>query len=133
MDLNPQTPDWTSAEGPYELADYCIAKKTNVLLLLNAWLDSKEETEEEKDWQTLNYWAARMTPLWTDKVSIHSKMSQNNDPGEGQETIVVVCNRVGDENGKSGRPFLDFRALLSLDRVFDRYKICWIICYLQPV
>ena len=99
MDLNPQTPDWTSAEGPYEVADYCIAKKTNLLILLNAWLDSGEETEEEKDWHTLNYWAARTTPLWTEKASIHSKIG---DTSEGHETIVVVCNRVGDENGKGG-------------------------------
>ncbi|KAF8182284.1 carbon-nitrogen hydrolase [Pholiota molesta] len=75
MDLNPQTPEWTSAEGPYEIADYCVAQKANVLLLLNSWLDSREETEEDKDWQSLNYWAARTRPLWaensTDTASDH--------------------------------------------------------------
>ncbi|OBZ71514.1 Protein N-terminal amidase [Grifola frondosa] len=55
---------WDIDEGPYEVADYCIAKKTNLLILLNAWLDSGAEPEKNTDWQTLNYWAARLRPLW---------------------------------------------------------------------
>lgn len=98
MDLNPQTPQWTSAAGPYELADYCIAKKSNLLILLNAWLDSGDEPDEEKDWGTLNYWAARTSPLWSDRV-LH-KDTKASDSDQGHETIVIVCNRSGDENGE---------------------------------
>ena len=99
MDLNPQIENWTWAEGPYELADYCLAKKTNVLVLLNAWLYSEQDTEDNSDkdpddtyaWTTLNYWAQRLRPLWAKSTS--------NTLGE-EETIVVVCNRSGEEGGK---------------------------------
>jgi hypothetical protein len=91
MDLNPQTPEWTSAEGPYEIADYCVAQKANVLLLLNSWLDSREETEEDKDWQSLNYWAARTRPLWAENST---------DTASDHETVFIVCNRAGEEKGK---------------------------------
>lgn len=100
MDLNPHTESWTSAEGPYEIADYAASKKANVLVLLNAWLDSGKETEENHDWQTLNYWAARTRPLWTDNKlgSTEEKQPQSDD--EGHETIMIVCNRSGEENGE---------------------------------
>ncbi|KAI0631973.1 carbon-nitrogen hydrolase [Trametes polyzona] len=67
MDLNVQPPAaWTSVRtGPYELAAYCLARRTRVLVLLNAWLDSRDEEEEEEvDWRTVNYWAMRLRPLW---------------------------------------------------------------------
>lgn len=91
MDLNPQVPEWTSAGGPFEIADYCVAQKANVLLLLNAWLDSREESDEDKDWQSLNYWAARTRPLWAE-----NSMGTASD----HETVFIVCNRAGEENGK---------------------------------
>lgn len=92
MDLNAQPPAlWTTNDGPYELADYCLAKKADILVLLNAWLDSGVEPEEESDWHTLNYWAGRLRPLWIG--------SDDNAKGEGHETIVIVCNRSGEENG----------------------------------
>ncbi len=111
MDLNTQPPAlWTLEDGPYEIAQHCLEKKANVLLLLNAWLDSKEEREEPKDWRTLNFWAARLRPLWarteelededsdSDKEEgLEHSASQHNHPG--QETIVIVCNRSGVENG----------------------------------
>ncbi|KAF9485760.1 carbon-nitrogen hydrolase [Pholiota conissans] len=112
MDLNPQTPDWTSASGPYEIADYCIAQKSNVLLLLNAWLDSNEEPEDEEDWHTLNYWAARTRPLWAE--------NPKDDPSNGHETIVIVSNRTGDENGKK---FAGSSAILSLTKGSGRPKL----------
>jgi len=104
MDLNPQIPDWTSSEGPYELADYAISNKANVLILLNAWLDSEQELHEPNDWHTLNYWAARTRPLWTDgKDDLDSDEEDHKSDLEttasGDETIVVICNRSGEENG----------------------------------
>jgi len=138
MDLNPQPPaNWTSAAGPYELADYCVENKTNILLLLNAWLDSNvwedadliaEESEDgdgEKregergeevtgpDQDTLNYWAARLWPLWRKDVSRRGSTAsqggeidaeedrdgQEEENRRAHETIVVACNRTGEENG----------------------------------
>ena len=141
MDLNARPPvEWTSIDGPYELADHCVKNKTNILVLLNAWLDSgiqedddliAEETEDrdgEKggeeesqvemtgpDWRTLNFWTARLLPLWRRRRgSTHPITSQTSDSDLGErpgvtrenedevshETLVVVCNRTGEENGK---------------------------------
>ena len=62
MDLNPHPPNnWTSIEGPYELSDYCLSKLTNVLILLDAWLDSGNEQDDK---HALRCWSARLRPLW---------------------------------------------------------------------
>jgi len=104
------TPSWTLKEGPYELADYCVAQKTNLLILLDAWLDSGESADDgdeggvegEHDWRNVNYWAARLRPLWV-KEGVEGGFAEDGDvleTGEGEETVVVVCNRSGEENGK---------------------------------
>lgn len=147
MDLNPQPPaDWTSAEGPYELAEHCVKNNTDILILLNSWLDSgipddgdriAEEDGEEvgereettgSDWHTLNYWAARLWPLWRKdaqrRVGVASAGVDGggdvdgNEQGEeksAHETIVVACNRTGEENGKS--PYLPQTHCTDLDVV----------------
>ncbi|CAA7263962.1 unnamed protein product [Cyclocybe aegerita] len=103
MDLNPRSP-WTLGGGPYELADHCVAQNANVLILLNAWLDSKTEVEETSDWSTLNYWASRLRPLWTngrgddEDEDGGDTQADLGSQDEGKETIVVVCNRCGEEN-----------------------------------
>lgn len=105
MDLNPQVPDWTRADGPYEIADHCISTKSNILILLNAWLDSKEEPNETHDWSTLNYWALRTRPLWSNRSDSDSSSSEEgqdtstSDP-PSNETLVIICNRTGHENGQ---------------------------------
>lgn len=115
MDLNVQPPaEWVGLDtGPYEIAEYCVAQRTRVLVLLNAWLDSKEAPEEEKDWRTINYWALRMRPLWAKVVAEGWPDSEDEDrhsdgsdgAGEeqgrqdGEELLVVICNRTGTENG----------------------------------
>ena len=99
MDLNAQPPaQWTTIDGPYEIADHAAANRSNILVLLNAWLDSgiveEDETEEEgSDWSTLNFWASRLRPLWVNA-------STRPDIETGHETVVVVCNRSGTENGE---------------------------------
>lgn len=91
MDLNAQpTHSWTIKDGPYELADYCLTEKTDILVLLNAWLDSAEQPEEEHDIHTLDFWAERLRPMW-----LESSLSL-----APRDTFVVVCNRGGAENGK---------------------------------
>jgi len=104
------TSSWTLKEGPYELADYCIAQKTNLLILLDAWLTSEESAhdEEEHDWHNVNYWAARLRPLWVNE-GVEGGFVEDGDitePDVGEETVVVVCNRFGEENGKS--PFMQY-------------------------
>ena len=122
MDLNVQPPaQWRIDGGPYEIADFCLANKANVLVLLNAWLDSGEEPEDPKDWRTMNYWVARLRPLWTRTDDLEEEEedsdAEQNDGGQydaapqGHETVVIVCNRCGHENGTDD---LFFFAHLSL-------------------
>lgn len=120
MDLNPQSDIWSMEKGPFELADYCLSTegkpRTNVLLLLNAWLDSKEQLEERWDLATLNYWLLRLRPLWKkskldDGIESYGDSdgedeglsSHHTDPASAdwrsKQTIVVICNRCGDDNG----------------------------------
>ncbi|TBU31794.1 carbon-nitrogen hydrolase [Dichomitus squalens] len=136
MDLNVRPPAmWDLARGPYEVADYCIAQKTNLLVLLNAWLDSKESPEEDTDWRTINYWALRLRPLWAKVVEADVKAEaeqadgsdgdSDSDPAPddeatssegrkaGEELVVVVCNRCGEENGIT---FAGSSSLFSLRR-----------------
>ncbi|KAH9947447.1 carbon-nitrogen hydrolase [Amylocystis lapponica] len=102
MDLNVQAGStWMFGVGPYEIADHCIAKKANLLVLLNAWLDSGEDKEEDEDMQTLNYWAARLRPLWAKPPNKKAGSANNHRTDLGEETIVVICNRSGEENGKT--------------------------------
>ncbi len=104
MDLNVQPPhQWTSLDGPYELASYAESQESNVLVLLNSWLDSGKQEEEESDWSTLNFWAMRLRPLWaaesdSDSESEDTQSTKSNE--EGKQTVVVVCNRTGEENGR---------------------------------
>ncbi|GJE88441.1 carbon-nitrogen hydrolase [Phanerochaete sordida] len=128
MDLNAQPPAlWTLEDGPYELAQHCVDARANVLLLLNAWLDSGAPSDDGKDWSTLNFWVARLRPLWAE-----SSAGGHGDE-DGPETTVIVCNRSGEENGEkfagtsaiyslrrgSGRP----RLLHSMDRTTEGVAI----------
>ncbi|KAF9240206.1 carbon-nitrogen hydrolase [Melanogaster broomeanus] len=144
-DLNAHTPAvWNSLEeGPYELAQHCVQSGTRLLVLLNAWLHSgKEEPgkraakpgQEDDDpeqsdggdaskgmdpnWETLDYWAARLRPLWAnDKGTQNTKGGhkvKSKDKKEGpEELLVVLCNRFGHERGKT---FAGSSAMLSLRR-----------------
>src|SRR6266545_3607443 len=105
MDLNPQIENWTSLGPPHEIAAHCLSNKANVLVLLNAWLDSTAEPKKAHDWSTLNFWSARLRPLWgkneVDKESNGSSSASDNSEHGRQKTIVVICNRSGYENGES--------------------------------
>ncbi|KAH8998451.1 carbon-nitrogen hydrolase [Lactarius akahatsu] len=87
MDLNPRS-SWTIDGGPYELADHCLKTGSNLL------------NDRDEDLSTMNYWATLLRPLW------YRKGDEPNDEGaelkkapEDVETVVVVCNRSGIENG----------------------------------
>ncbi|KIY46718.1 hydrolase [Fistulina hepatica ATCC 64428] len=122
MDLNAQPPhDWTLKDGPYELADHCLEYDSDILILLNAWLHSAEQSPEEdhtSDWRTLNFWAARLRPLWGNMRDdlYEAELDPGSSAGDGnakqdKETVVVVCNRCGEENGKR---FAGSSALFSM-------------------
>ena len=97
MDLNPRSP-WTVEDGPYELADHCLETGSSLLILLNAWLDSENEEDREEDISTMNYWATLLRPLWYRKAD--GSNDEDKKALEDVETVVVVCNRSGIENGK---------------------------------
>ena len=103
MDLNPRPEaPWTVEGEPFEIADHCLETQSNVLLLLNSWLDSKADLDEENDWQTLNFWASRLRPLWAKQLTrAPSDDDEANSPALGHKTTVIICNRTGEENGAS--------------------------------
>ena len=101
MDLNVIPPaEWNLDEGPYEVAEHCIATKSNLLILLNAWLDSDDDEDRDMDWRTMNYWSVRLRPLWAQPlVGEHGNHVRDTHAQPEEETVVVVCNRYGEENG----------------------------------
>lgn len=105
MDLNAQPPhSWTIEEGPYEIADYCLSQGTNVLVLLNAWLDSGTDAQEDYDRHTQLFWTARLRPLWERSGVVNDSKAGKGSPARpvesSKETLVIICNRTGEENGK---------------------------------
>ena len=119
---------WQSIEwGPYELAGYCKRERVRLLVLLNAWLKPRDEAADDNDtavesdceemledegdaglepnWQTLNYWAMRLRPLWAEESHIKDDVQQPEtlpkvmQPKREQDTIVIISNRLGCERG----------------------------------
>ncbi|KAH9841390.1 carbon-nitrogen hydrolase [Rhodofomes roseus] len=122
MDLNPFPPfQWNLDEGPYELATHCIDTRSNLLILLNAWLDSGNEEDEDMDWQTMNYWAARLRPLWVKPLlNGHGDHTRDSHAQPGEDTVVIVCNRCGEENDKT---FAGSSSLFSMRRHSGKPKL----------
>ena len=130
-DLNVQAPAvWDSIEhGPYELARHCMQEGTRLLVVLNAWLksdtDENEESGDERkdegegsevdvdgdshqqpDRSVLHYWAVRLRPTWagdneTEKVERSEHQTDLNEPND---LTVVLCNRFGHEGGAMSVP-----------------------------
>lgn len=124
MDLNPFSEDkWSYDSGPFELASYCTETsstkpRTRVLVILCAWLDQVNDDNAAYNTNVLNYWTSRLKPLWDDGNSDTDSGSDSNSDTEDavarlqanddqtsagnpdiDETIVIVCNRCGEENG----------------------------------
>ncbi|TEB40209.1 carbon-nitrogen hydrolase [Coprinellus micaceus] len=129
MDLNtlPGSP-WSSLEdGPYELASYALHQKTRLLILANNWLLSEQPKapgdDGKHDCNTLEYWAARLRPLWArGEGDVGEGREKEGEEGErgGEETIVVVCNRSGVENGIT---FAGTSCIFSMTRNSGRPKL----------
>jgi protein N-terminal amidase len=115
MDLNVQRPlEWRSLEGPYEIASHCITENSNLLIVLNAWLESPEDIGEDYAWTTMNFWAHRLRPLW--------KQQEGASADDQRETNVVICNRTGNENGE---PFCFEFISWNLNGAAPRQEILW--------
>ncbi|KAI0032585.1 carbon-nitrogen hydrolase [Vararia minispora EC-137] len=106
MDLNPALD--AAHESVFEVAEHCVREGTTLLVLLNAWLDSREDTDTHEDWCTLQYWAYRLHPLCAERE------------GAPEETLVVICNRTGSEDGLT---FAGSSALLRCKRGAGRAQI----------
>ena len=92
-------------------------------------MDSGMEESQPKDWITLNYWSARLRPLWVAPSPEGSPYnpSPNTNMNTGHETFVVICNRSGEENGRSHDTVcLGENSLIF----FHRNKVCWYFIYL---
>jgi protein N-terminal amidase len=65
--------------------------------------DGAENEDHDYDLHNVNYWAARLRPLWVKEGVeggfVEDDDLQTMDKGEVGETVVVVCNRFGEENG----------------------------------
>ena len=94
MDLNPFPPAiWNSLDEsiPHEIAEYVKQQDVPLLVILCAWMDSGVDHLQEWDPKTLEFWLARLRPLW----------QTSNDKPFRNETIVVLCNKCGSEGGMS--------------------------------
>ncbi|KAJ3810643.1 carbon-nitrogen hydrolase [Lentinula aff. lateritia] len=114
MDLNAQPPaDWKTRGPPYEVAEYALKEDVDVVVMLNAWLDSGEahgnDLGDMFDWTTVEFWATRLKPLWVQGGASAKEQEDSEDEGETQgevdacdrRTIVVICNRTGEEKGQT--------------------------------
>ncbi|KAJ3892913.1 carbon-nitrogen hydrolase [Lentinula edodes] len=81
MDLNAQPPaDWKTRGPPYEVAEYALKEDVDVVVMLNAWLDSGEDEKDFGDvfdWTTVEFWATRLKPLWVQGGARASSLLQH--------------------------------------------------------
>lgn len=64
MDINPKD----FASGAFELADYMVKTKADVLLFLTNWVDSEKDVIHSNDIAaTYKYWLHRLTPVLLSK------------------------------------------------------------------
>ncbi|KAF8327026.1 hydrolase [Cantharellus anzutake] len=92
MDLNPFPPaEWTSSGGPFEVAEHIRGTNADTLIFLCNWLDSGEDPDCEWDTRTLQYWVARLKPLWDEEY--------DTDLSTDRVRTVIICNRTGLEQG----------------------------------
>ncbi|KAI0322393.1 carbon-nitrogen hydrolase [Amylostereum chailletii] len=118
-DLNPAAASSSFDGGSYEIADYCLKTNTDILVLLNAWLDSEGDEGSDEDWPTLNYWATRLRPLWMTSESDANSSGTKTfaSPPLPHQTIAVVCNRNGQEKDMK---FAGSSAIFRFDREAGR-------------
>jgi protein N-terminal amidase len=99
MDLNP-LPENLTWPAPCELASFALSNRSQILVILCAWLDSKEDPRSAWDTTTIQFWIERLLPLWSKSSPDLRPMNGMEVPDDHDETIVVICNRSGLERGK---------------------------------
>ena len=116
MDLNPHPPNMDDAPSPvYELAEFAVQKNARILVVLCAWLQSGDSSDSQWDILNINYWMERVRPLWErpEILSVNHAGTSFPPPAlgpgttretleavEDRETIVVISNRTGIEQGE---------------------------------
>jgi len=85
--------------APCELASFSLSKRSRVLVILCAWLDSGLYPGAKWDIMNIEYWRARLLPLWSTDSPYLRPMQEYPVPTDHDETIVVICNRTGTERG----------------------------------
>lgn len=86
MDVNPE--DFAAPFEAFEFASFCLEKESDLVLLTCAWCDF--EPREASERPTLNYWAARLSPV--------TKALQSGALDK-RDVLFLAANRVGEENG----------------------------------
>ena len=116
MDLNPQ-PSNTDDDPPpvyYELAEFAVQKNARILVVLCAWVHSGHSPDSQLDMINTAYWTERVRPLWErPEISVNHAGTSLHPPAlgpsttretleavEDRETIVVISNRTGIEQGE---------------------------------
>ena len=115
MDLNPHPPNMDDDPSPvYELAEFAVQKNARILVVLCAWLHSGYPPDSEWDTANIDYWTERVRPLWEwPEISVNhagtsipplalgpSTTRETLEAVEDRETIVVISNRTGIEQGE---------------------------------
>jgi hypothetical protein len=98
MDLNP-LPDSIEWPAPCELASFALSKRSRILVILCAWLDSGAQPDGKWDLSTIEFWRERLLPLWSTDSPELRPMHAYPVPSDHDQTVVVICNRTGSERG----------------------------------
>ncbi|KAI9636045.1 uncharacterized protein MKK02DRAFT_24789, partial [Dioszegia hungarica] len=104
-DMNPK--DFVAPWDAFELASYARKNAIDTLVVPMNWLDAPVEPPNAPPPQdpdapsesTLNYWAARLTPLHDPTPDYAELGAADGAENGGKEVIFVGCNRVGTEEG----------------------------------
>ncbi len=109
---------WSTEKAPSNLQNTVYPQKasherTFSFYSTHGWT-RKRILGNDGDWQTLNYWLSRLRPLWKKEVDPHDESNSDSDDSDdgktpahqstnedrSKRTIVVICNRCGDDKGE---------------------------------
>jgi protein N-terminal amidase len=123
MDLNP-APEHADWPAPCELASFALANRSRVLVIICAWLQSEGDPNSPWCLTTINYWLARLLPLWNKDSPDLIPIDDYPAPEDHDETIVVLCNRTGLERGTPLIASIDCQAPYHPEYVGSQFAGC---------
>lgn len=117
MDINPY--EFKDNEK-FELANFCLEKKIDVLLFLSNWNDHDPKGDEKKGIASIiDYWLWRLTPL------VNKKFNKNKE--RYKSWCFFCCDRVGNEislkNDKEKTYFIGSSCCLKVNPVELVYNL----------